>query len=176
VVLVFGYNTTIMLKVKELAEAKGWNISRLSEASGVSYPQTLSLWHNRTRRYDSETLKRIADALDVPVWKLFYETPTYMSPLQERIFEIVKRLVPNAPEQHQTDMTRWLEDFLYEDVLEKLVKDQMYHRYKTVSDRWEEEARERDAQTNGAPGKTPPSDKPASPNVDTDTEVDPVRS
>jgi hypothetical protein len=39
-----------MIKVKELAEAKGWNISRLSEASGVSYPQTLSIWHNRILR------------------------------------------------------------------------------------------------------------------------------
>jgi hypothetical protein len=73
-------------------------------------------------------------------------------------------------------MARWLEDFLYEDVLEKLVKDQMYHRYKTVSDRWEEEAREREAQSNGAPDETLTPDKSASPNVDADTELDPVRS
>jgi len=121
-----------MIKVKELAEAKGWNISRLSEASGVSYPQTLSIWHNRILRYDAQTLQRIAAALEVPVWKLFYETPTYLTPLQERIFKIVKRLVPDAPEQHQTDMMHQIEAHIYEHVLENMVRDALYDRYRTV--------------------------------------------
>jgi transcriptional regulator with XRE-family HTH domain len=164
-----------MLKVKELAEAKGWNISRLSEASGVSYPQTLSIWHNRTRRYDVETLKRIADALDVHVWQLYEGSPPATA-IQERIFRVVKSLFPKVPEHHQLDMARWLEDLLHEDVFEKFLKDQAYHRYKTIGDRWEEEAREREAQANGAPNETPTPDKTASPTVDADTEVDPVRS
>jgi transcriptional regulator with XRE-family HTH domain len=130
-----------MLRVKQLAEEKGWNISRLSEASGVSYPQTLSIWHNRTRRFDADTMKRIADALEVPVWQLYDNAPG--SPLQERVFRKVQRLFPDMPEHHQVDLARWLEDFFYENLMEKILKDYLYQRYKTIGDRWAEEALER---------------------------------
>jgi transcriptional regulator with XRE-family HTH domain len=134
-----------MLKVREMAEKRGWNITRLSEASGVSYPQALTIWHDRARRYDVETLKRIASAFQVQVWEL-YEGSTDMTPTQGQILEFIKRFFPGMPERDKIDMSRWIEDLLYESVLEKLIKDQVYHRYKTMADVWAEEASEYSSQ------------------------------
>ncbi len=60
------------LRVKELAEAKGMNISqlllqanRLSPKSSLSYPTVHALWHNRTKRPDLDTLAAVARALEV---------------------------------------------------------------------------------------------------------------
>ena len=60
------------LRVRELAEAKGMNISqlllqanRLSPASSLSYPTVHALWHNKTKRPDLDTLTVIARALEV---------------------------------------------------------------------------------------------------------------
>jgi transcriptional regulator with XRE-family HTH domain len=64
-----------MLRIRQLAQKRGWNITALHKASGVSYPQTLSLWHNRTRRYDEDTLIRMAKALNVQVWQLYQDAP-----------------------------------------------------------------------------------------------------
>jgi DNA-binding Xre family transcriptional regulator len=60
------------LRVKELAEAKGMNISqlllqanRLSPRSSLSYPTVHALWHNKTKRPDLDTLTVVARALEV---------------------------------------------------------------------------------------------------------------
>ena len=60
------------LRVKELAEARGLNISqlllqanRLTPGAKLSYPTVHALWHNRTKRPDLDTLAAVARALDV---------------------------------------------------------------------------------------------------------------
>lgn len=60
------------LRVKELAEEQGLNISqllnqanRLSPEASLSYPTVHALWHNRTQRPDLGTLAVVAKALGV---------------------------------------------------------------------------------------------------------------
>jgi DNA-binding Xre family transcriptional regulator len=60
------------LQVKELAQARGLNISqllllanRLSPHSSLSYPTLHALWHNKTQRPDLDTLSVVARALAV---------------------------------------------------------------------------------------------------------------
>ena len=60
------------LRVRELAEARGMNISqlllqanRLSPESSLSYPTVHALWHNKTKRPDLDTLAAVARALQV---------------------------------------------------------------------------------------------------------------
>jgi DNA-binding Xre family transcriptional regulator len=62
------------LQVKELAEAKGWNISDLSFAARLAYPQAHRIWHNNVSQLNFETLARIAEALNVRVGDLFADT------------------------------------------------------------------------------------------------------
>jgi transcriptional regulator with XRE-family HTH domain len=101
-----------MIKVKELAEAKGWNISRLSEASGVSYPQTLAIWHDRIRRIDASTLDRLAGALGVRAWQLYEGAPRYLS-VYDRALDIVQRAWPEEPDIEHHDMAKFAELLFY---------------------------------------------------------------
>jgi DNA-binding Xre family transcriptional regulator len=68
------------LQVKELAEARGLNISqlllqanRLTPSAKLSYPTVHALWHNRTQRPDLATLSAIARALRVKPGDLIVE-------------------------------------------------------------------------------------------------------
>lgn len=63
--------TMSRLRVKELAEARGWNVPRLSQESKV--PQTViwEIWRNPERNTTTDVLNRIAKALEVNVKELF---------------------------------------------------------------------------------------------------------
>jgi transcriptional regulator with XRE-family HTH domain len=67
----------IRLKVREQAQAKGFNMSTLSRASGVSFMTIKRIWNADKKPYDAHlsTLHRIAIALDVPTFFLFEELP-----------------------------------------------------------------------------------------------------
>ena len=56
-----------MLRVKEIAESKGYSIRKLSLESGLAYGTVLQYWHNRLRRVDFEVLQKLARALNVTV-------------------------------------------------------------------------------------------------------------
>lgn len=60
----------IKLRVKEVAQAQGHNISDLQRLTGMSYPGTHALWHNRVSRIDLETLDLLRKALRVSVCEL----------------------------------------------------------------------------------------------------------
>jgi transcriptional regulator with XRE-family HTH domain len=62
-------------RIKELAEAQGLNISRLSYKAEMPYSQLYDVWSNRTQRPALTTLQRIADALGCPVWALYEGAP-----------------------------------------------------------------------------------------------------
>jgi transcriptional regulator with XRE-family HTH domain len=64
-----------LLRVKEIAESKGYNILRLSRESGVHYSTVLQYWHNRLRRVDFEVLQKLARALNVTVKDLIADEP-----------------------------------------------------------------------------------------------------
>ncbi|MBQ0111639.1 MAG: helix-turn-helix transcriptional regulator [Bacteroidales bacterium] len=58
-------------KIKEIREKKGISQSRLAELSGVSRATIIALENNEEHEAMVGTLKSLAEALGVPVSKLF---------------------------------------------------------------------------------------------------------
>lgn len=63
------------LRIKELAEAKGWNIQQLSWKARLSYSSAHALWNDKPKQLDRKMLDRIALALGVNVSDLFGGSP-----------------------------------------------------------------------------------------------------
>jgi DNA-binding Xre family transcriptional regulator len=60
----------IRLRVKEVAEAKGYNMSTLSRAADVPFSTIRRLWRNPSYEVRLGTLQRIAKILNVPTSEL----------------------------------------------------------------------------------------------------------
>ena len=63
------------LRVKELAERQGLNITTLSFKSRLAYSTVFDFWHDRTAQLNRRTLDRLALALGVTVSDLFGGEP-----------------------------------------------------------------------------------------------------
>ena len=63
------------LRIKELAEEKGWNIQQLSWKARLSYSTAHALWNDKPKQLDRKMLDRIALALGVSVGDLFGGSP-----------------------------------------------------------------------------------------------------
>ncbi len=61
--------------VRELAEERGWTISKLAEVSGIAYSSALDLWYDRPQRIDKKTIERLCIALNVQPGALFKYVP-----------------------------------------------------------------------------------------------------
>lgn len=66
---------TVRLRVREIAEQKGFNISSLSRKSDVSHNTIRRLWHDPYRHVDLVVLQRIAKVLEVPTGDLIEDVP-----------------------------------------------------------------------------------------------------
>ncbi len=65
----------LRLKVKELAEEKGMNMSSLSRASDVSFNTVKRIWKNPYHETNTHILERIAKALGVSTAELLEDVP-----------------------------------------------------------------------------------------------------
>lgn len=65
----------VRLRVKEVAEAKGFNMSSLSRASDVSFNTVKRCWKTPYREVTTTTLERLARALGVPTSSLIEDVP-----------------------------------------------------------------------------------------------------
>jgi len=63
----------LRLRVKELAEEQGFNITTLAEAADVNWRTVQKLWHNEARQLNTETLAKVAKALGTPTKDLLVE-------------------------------------------------------------------------------------------------------
>lgn len=63
------------LRVRELAQAQGMNITDLSRKALISYTTAHALWHDKTDQLNRKTLDRVARALGVRVSDLFGGDP-----------------------------------------------------------------------------------------------------
>jgi DNA-binding Xre family transcriptional regulator len=63
------------LRIKELAEAQGLNITTLSRKAKLAYSTTHDLWHGQIKQLNIKTLDRVAHALGVRVSDLFGGEP-----------------------------------------------------------------------------------------------------
>jgi DNA-binding Xre family transcriptional regulator len=64
----------VRLKVREIAESKGINMSKLSRIADVSYNTTQALFHNPQHDVSIYILERIAKALNVKICDLIEES------------------------------------------------------------------------------------------------------
>lgn len=62
------------LRVKELGEQQGLNITTLSRKAELAYSSAHSIWHGDVTQINIKTLDRIARALGVQVSDLFGDT------------------------------------------------------------------------------------------------------
>jgi DNA-binding Xre family transcriptional regulator len=65
----------VRLRIKEVAEAKGINMAKLSRMADVGYTTTQALFHNPDHDVSLYILARIAKALGVSICDLIEETP-----------------------------------------------------------------------------------------------------
>ena len=65
----------IRLKIREIAESRGINMSKLSRMSDVSYNTIRSIWDDENRDVAISVLDRIAKALKVSVSDLYEVLP-----------------------------------------------------------------------------------------------------
>src|SRR5258706_12288465 len=77
----------VRLKVKEVAEAKGYNMSSLSRASDVSFGTIKRMWRNPYSGATIDTLAKIARVLHVSLSDLVEDTP--LTVLHERLKGLV---------------------------------------------------------------------------------------
>jgi DNA-binding Xre family transcriptional regulator len=63
------------LRVKELAQEQGLNITTFSRKAKLTYSQAHKIWHGRVTQLDLHTLDRCAAALGVHVSDLFGGEP-----------------------------------------------------------------------------------------------------
>jgi DNA-binding Xre family transcriptional regulator len=65
-----GKAMAVRLRVREIAEQKGYNISTLSRKADVGLSTIRRLWHDPYRHVDFYVLERLGKALEVPVTAL----------------------------------------------------------------------------------------------------------
>lgn len=65
----------IRLRIKEIAEEKGLNMTKLSQRSEVSFNTVKSIFRDPYRTINTDTLDRLAKALGVSVHDLIDEVP-----------------------------------------------------------------------------------------------------
>lgn len=65
----------VRLRVKEIAESKGFNMSSLSRAADVSFNTVKRCWKNPYLEVTTTTLERLAKALGVPTGALLEDVP-----------------------------------------------------------------------------------------------------
>ena len=65
----------IRLRVKEVAQAKGVSMSRLSRISDVNYKTIQQIWRNPYREVSIKTIEKLAKALGVSSHELIEDIP-----------------------------------------------------------------------------------------------------
>lgn len=63
------------LRVKEVAQARGFTMSRLQRAADINLKTMQAIWHNPQHDASLKTLDKIAKALGVPTTDLLEDVP-----------------------------------------------------------------------------------------------------
>ena len=65
----------VRLKIREIAEAKGINMSKLSRMADLNYNTVRAIWDDETRDVTVSTLEKFAKALQVEIAELIEVLP-----------------------------------------------------------------------------------------------------
>src|SRR6266571_572527 len=72
------------LRVKEVAQAKGFTMARLQRAADINLKTIQAIWHNPQHDASLNTLDKIARALGVPVTELIEDVPEDLPPTPKK--------------------------------------------------------------------------------------------
>ena len=78
-----GMVPMIRLRVKEVADAKGLNMTKLSQRSEISFTTVKSMFRNPYKSINTETLDRLAKALNVSVFDLIEEVSEEQAEMEQ---------------------------------------------------------------------------------------------
>lgn len=68
------------LRVKEVAQEKGFTMARLHRAADINLKTMQAIWHNPQHDASLSTLDKIAKALGVPITELIEDVPEELPP------------------------------------------------------------------------------------------------
>ncbi len=63
----------VRLRVREIAEAQGINITELARRARIGYSTAHALWHDKPENLNRTVLGKVAQALEVSVRDLFVD-------------------------------------------------------------------------------------------------------
>ncbi len=75
-----GQTNMRRLRVKEVAQAKGFTMARLQRLADINLKTIQAIWHNPQHDASLKTLDKLAKALGVPITELIEDVPEYLPP------------------------------------------------------------------------------------------------
>jgi len=89
------------LRVKEVAQAKGFTMARLQRAADINMKTIQAIWHNPQHDASLNTLDKIARALGVPFTELIEDVPEDQLPTSRSPKKVAEDTDTYPPEEHQ---------------------------------------------------------------------------
>ncbi len=72
------------LRVKEVAQARGFTMARLQRAADINLKTIQAIWHDPRHNASLNTLDKLAEVLGVPVTELIEDVPAGMTPEERK--------------------------------------------------------------------------------------------
>ena len=79
-----GQRNMRRLRVKEVAQAKGFTMARLQRAADINLKTIQAIWHDPRHNASLNTLDKIAKVLGVPVTELIEDVPEDAQPMPRK--------------------------------------------------------------------------------------------
>ncbi len=89
------------LRVKEVAQAKGFTMARLQRAADINLKTIQAIWHNPQHDASLNTLDKIAKALGVPVTDLIEDVPETLPPTINKPKKVAEDTNTYPHEEHK---------------------------------------------------------------------------
>jgi transcriptional regulator with XRE-family HTH domain len=78
------------LRVKEVAQAKGFTMAKLQRAADINLKTIQAIWHNPRHNVSLNTLDKIAAVLGVPVTELIEDVPEDIPKTEKRLKRVAE--------------------------------------------------------------------------------------
>jgi transcriptional regulator with XRE-family HTH domain len=89
------------LRVKEVAQARGFSMARLQRAADINLKTIQVIWHNPQHDASLNTLDKIAKALGVPVTELIEDVPENLSPPTKKTKKVAENTDSYSPDERK---------------------------------------------------------------------------
>jgi transcriptional regulator with XRE-family HTH domain len=78
------------LRVKEVAQAKGFTMAKLQRAADINLKTIQAIWHDPRHNASLNTLDKIAAVLGVPVTELIEDVPEDTTQVKKRLKRVAE--------------------------------------------------------------------------------------